>query len=241
MRVFECLDLFAGEGGAGRGYAEARSQAGSTFSVTGVDNSRARLSRYPYEAHLDDALAYLAAHGHKFDFIHASPPCTGYSRGTAAVPDRLDRYDRLIPAVRDVLLELGVPYVIENVEDARTELITPLTLCWTHFNEPGSVTDVDGTPLWMRRHRVFESNVPLLAAGTCWHPQTMQCAGAYGGARRDKIEARTVRKGGYVPSVPVMQTLLGTPWMSEKGCQLSIPPAYTEWLGWQILETGLGA
>lgn len=63
----------------------------------------------------------------------------------------------------------------------------------------------------------------------------MQCAGAYGGARRDKVEARTIRKGGYVPGTDVMRELLGTPWMSEKGCQLSIPPAYTEHIGAQLL------
>jgi hypothetical protein len=53
----------------------------------------------------------------------------------------------------------------------------------------------------MKRHRLFESNVPLWPAGELHHPKDMQCAGAYGGARRDKVEARTIRKGGYVPSV----------------------------------------
>ena len=49
------------------------------------------------------------------------------------------------------------------------------------------------------------------------------------------IEARTIRKGGYVPSVEVMRELLGTPWMSEKGCQLSIPPSYAEHVGVQLI------
>jgi hypothetical protein len=131
--------------------------------------------------------------------------------------------------------------VIENVEDAKRELDTPLTLCWTHFHRPGSVTDLDGTPLYMRRHRLFESNVPLLPAGECHHPAAMQCAGAYGGARRDPWEARHVRNGGYVPAHVVMRKLLGTEWMSEKGCFLSIPPVYAEWIGQQIIERGIEA
>lgn len=230
------LDLFSGEGGAGEGYRRAG------FCVSAVDNDRARLRNYYLDcdgaaAHYADALEFLAAGVDAYAFVHASPPCTGYSRGTVALPGRLDRYDRLIAATRDLLVASGVPYVIENVEGAKNELRTPLTLCWTMFRLPGSVTDDDGTPLWMRRHRLFESNLPLMGAGGCFHPAVeLQCAGAYGGARRDKIEARTVRHGGYVPAVPVMRELLGAPWMSEKGCQLSIPPAYTQHLGEQVLD-----
>lgn len=227
------LDLFCGEGGAGMGYSAAG------FDVEGVDDAPARLSRYPFQRNQGDALEFLEAHGHEYDVIHASPPCTGYSRGTAALPDRLERYDRLIPAVRDLLKASGKPFVIENVEDARGELQSPVTLCWTHFYAPGSIIDDDGTLLWMRRHRVFESNVPLMTL-QCEHPSRssgIQCAGAYGGARRCKVEAKTIRRGGYVPSYPMMQQLLRTPWMSEKGCQLSIPPAYSQFIGHQIMDT----
>jgi DNA (cytosine-5)-methyltransferase 1 len=224
------LDLFAGEGGAGQGYANAG------YEVFGVELDAARAKRYPLEHVIGDALSFAYQYGPEFDLIHASPPCTGYSRGTAALPDRLDRYARLIAVTREVLEGTGVPFIIENVEDAKRELVNPLTVCWTEFRLPGSVRDEDGTPLWMRRHRLFESNLTLWGAGGCVHPTGMQCAGAYGGARRDKVEARTIRKGGYVPSLRVMRELLGTPWMSEKGCQLSIPPAYTEFLGTQIKD-----
>lgn len=225
------LDLFCGEGGAGQGYADAG------WEVVGVDTDGKRLEHYPFEAHAGDALVYLAEHGHEFDAIHASPPCTGYSRGTAALPDRLDRYDRLIPAARDLLLATGKPYVIENVEDARRELRDPLRLCGFEFGL--TATDTDGTPLYMKRHRLFESNVMLFGAGGCpGHPQSdpRQIAGAYGGARRDKVEAREIRKGGYVPaSLDVLRDLLGAPWMTEKGCFLSIPPVYARHIGAQLL------
>lgn len=239
------LDLFAGEGGAGEGYWRAG------FCTDAVDRvpdrktwrgQAARLFRYPIHCarqHLivADAVEYLFRYGHEYAAVHASPTCTGYSRGTAALPDRLERYDRLIPVVRDVLLDLGAPYIIENVADARSELRDPVRLCWSEFNDPGSVLDVDGTPLQMERHRLFESNVPLSGAGGCRHAAGVQVAGSYGGGRRDAWEARHVRRGGYVPaSVDVQRALLGTPWMTEKGCQLSIPPAFTEHLGRQLVE-----
>jgi DNA (cytosine-5)-methyltransferase 1 len=222
------LDLFCGEGGAGMGYYRAG------FEVVGVDTSAARLKHYPFATVQADALVYALEHGHRYDAIHASPTCTGYSRGTAALPDRLERYDRLIAATREVLLAVGRPYVIENVADARPELRDPIMLCGRMFGL--SATDEDGTPLVMDRHRLFESSLPLTAPEHPKHDRTLQVAGSYGGARRDKDEARYVRKGGYVPSLSVQRELLGTPWMTGTGCKLSIPPAYTEFVGSQLRE-----
>ncbi len=223
------LDLFCGEGGAGMGYHQAG------FDVVGVDKDPARLERYPFDSVQADALEYAYEHGHQFDALHWSPTCTGYSRATAALPDRLERYDRLIGASREVARIVGRPYVIENVEDAGSELDTPVLLCGRMFGL--SATDTDGTPLVMDRHRLFESNVPLMVPPHLKHDRRQQVAGAYGGARRDKVEARTIRKGGYVPaSLDVLRALLETPWMSEKGCFLSIPPAYSQFIGEQLLE-----
>lgn len=222
------LDLFCGEGGAGMGYHRAG------FDVHGVDTDRARLVRYPFAWTAADALGYLLEHGSEYDAIHASPPCQGYTRGTVALPDREERYDRLIAATRAALIAVGRPWVIENVEGAKRELRTPVLLCGRMFGL--SATDDDGTPLVMDRHRLFECTELLLAPEHPTHDRTLQVAGSYSGARRDKHEARHVRKGGYVPSVDVQRDLLGTPWMSEKGCQLSIPPAYTEYLGRQLIE-----
>ena len=118
------LDAFAGEGGAGEGYRRAG------FCVTAIDNDRARLDLYPLPdcrgagRVIGDALAYLYDNVRHFAVVHASPTCTGYSRGTAALPGRLEKYDRLIPVVRDIVADQGVPYVIENVEDAGPELVT---------------------------------------------------------------------------------------------------------------------
>lgn len=210
-------------------------QAG--FDVVGVDTSAARLAKYPFESHQDDAVAYLLAHGHEYDAIHASPPCTGYSQGTVAIPDRMKRYDRLIGATREALLHLGVPYIIENVEGAKKELVNPIMLCGRMFNL--RATDTDGTPLVVDRHRLFEASPGIILTPPKKHrkhDRTLQVAG-YGGARRDKFEARNIRKGGYVPKdLTVLHAMLGTPWMSEEGCFLCIPPVYTKHLGTQLLE-----
>ena len=170
------LDLFCGEGGAGRGYDLAG------WDVYGVDNDPRRLALYPYPAHEGDALVFLEMFWRDFDAIHASPPCQGYSSGTAALPDRLERYDRLIAATRDLLKATGLPYVIENVEDARDELDHPVMLCGRMFGL-GAV-DTDGTPLVLDRHRLFETNVPLMLPPHPTHDRSVQVAGVYGGARR---------------------------------------------------------
>lgn len=226
------LDAFCGEGGAGYGY----SLAGDGTLVIGVDNDAARLARYPFPAVLGDAIESILILGPLVDLQHGSPTCTGYSRGTAAIPDRLDRYDRLIGVTRAAMQETGTPYVIENVADARPEMVGPVMLCWSMFHDPGSVIDTDGTPLTMRRHRLFETSFPIEAPRPCRHPRGVQVAGAYGGARRDAWEARHVRRGGYVPaSLDVLRALTGLPWATERGTFLSIPPAYTEHIGRQLI------
>lgn len=263
------LDLFAGEGGAGMGYHRAG------FDVYAVDNDATRLELNPFPSHLGDVIEVMAKliageavdFTHKdgrvewltladFDAGHGSPTCTGYSRGTAAIPDRFAKYDRLIPVTRALLIEAGLPYVIENVEDAGQELLNPALLCGRMFGL-GAIDD-DGTPLILDRHRLFESSITLTAPAhrkhsTKPHPATPRCrcgevhaqvAGVYGGARRDKFDARHVRKGGYVPpNLEVLRALNGTSWVSEKGAFLAIPPVYAEFVGLQLrasLLTDLG-
>lgn len=226
MRV---VDAFCGEGGAGEGYVRAGCE------VVGVDKDKGRLRHYPYESHKGDAIEFILKYGKDFDLGHGSPTCTGYSQGTVAIPDRVAKYDRLIGATREAFQTVGLNYVIENVEGAKRELRNPIMLCGRMFGL--TATDDDGTPLVLDRHRLFESNLFLYAPPHEKHDPTVQVAGAYGGARRDKWEARHVRGGGYVPrSLSVLRELLGTPWMSEKGCFLSIPPAYTQFIGEQLID-----
>lgn len=217
------LDLFCCAGGAGVGYHRAG------FDVVGVDNKPQK--HYPFEFHQADALVFLAENAHRFVAIHASPPCQIHSitkhSHSSAHPD-------LLEPTRAALIETGLPYVIENVEGA--PLIDPLTLCGTEFGLRAH--DVDGVPLALRRHRLFESNVWLMGAGGCSHDDT-QVAGSYTAGRHRKPEHRDnpARRGGYTPALPVRAELLGIDWpMNEYELAQAIPPAYTEWIGRQLMN-----
>lgn len=230
------LDLFCGEGGAAAGYIAAG------WDVVGVDLKDCS-QRYPGLFVKSDALAFLAQYGREYDAIHASPPCQGYSIATAGNPQARSRHQRMIAATRELLNVTGRPWVIENVAQAYMQMRDPIMLCGRMFGL--GANDEDGLPLVLDRHRLFESNVPLTAPE---HPRhgDEQVAGVYGGARRsskpdatpadDRYSARHERHGGYVPrSKRVQQALLGIDWMTVKGMQESIPPAYSEFVGHQLL------
>ncbi len=234
------LDLFCCEGGAGVGYARAG------YKVYGVDMMK-NGKRYPFAFLKGDALKVLEillsggmlTFTHKdgstetlalddFDLIHASPPCQGYTRGNAG---RETAWPRLIGPVRDLLAGTGLPYVIENVKDAEPEMILPVLLCGCMFDL--TTVDTDGVTLHLQRARLFETNFSLAKPRECDHSDHEWVAGAYGGARRDKYEAKYVRKGGYVPKDKgVVKALLGVEHdMTWNGLFESIPPAYTEYIG----------
>ena len=223
------LDLFSGAGGCARGYAAAG------FQVFGVDTNSARLRHYPYPHHRGDALEYAAAHGREFDVIHASPPCQLYSitrhTHSKAHPD-------LLAPTRDLLRGIGRPYVIENVPGA--PMPDAMVLCGTMFNLVA--TDLDGRQLYLRRHRLFESDMFLWPPDVCRCPvfaaRGWQCGGAYGGGSVDRAAA-SVRRGGYTPPASVARQLMGLD-LPQKHLNQAIPPAYTKWVGAQILDL-LGA
>lgn len=239
------LDLFCCEGGGAKGYEHAG------FDVYGVDLLPRFAKRYPgagfHAGDVIEVLCVLLAGGAieftrrdgtsewltlaDFAAVHASPPCQRYSITNAA---RRHDYPDLIGPTRDLLVQTGLPWVIENVVGA--PLVDPVSLSWPMFYRPGSVLDDDGTPLTMLRERLFESNLALVSPPARTVPGGAQIAGAYGGARRDKVEARTIRHGGYVPAKHVQERLLGIDWMTQHGLYQSLPPVYTAWIGLQIRQ-----
>src|SRR3989337_2338587 len=148
----KCLDLFCCGGGAGMGYHLAG------MEVVGVDIDPQ--PKYPFAFVQADALEYLAAHGHEFDFIHASPPCQKWSIITKC-GGNIDHPD-LIDPVRELLQRSGKPWVIENVPGS--PLRDPIMLCGTMFGLGTSRGYI------LRRHRYFE--IPALGhvlTPTCQH------------------------------------------------------------------------
>lgn len=247
MSALRVLDLCCCEGVGATGYMRAGAE------VYGVDMVARFARRYPGAGfHHGDGLAVLRTlldgiavtfvrpdgttvdlFLRNFDFIHASPPCQGYTRGNAG---KVTKWPKLIPDFRELLAQTGLPYAIENVEDAGPELKAPVALCGCMFGL--STIDTDGVRIHLRRPRLFETSWPLAAPRLCDHAGQEWVAGAYGGARRDKYEAKYVRKGGYVPpDKTVVQALLGVaPDLSVtwNGLFECIPPAYTEWVGLQV-------
>jgi DNA (cytosine-5)-methyltransferase 1 len=158
-------------------------------------------------------------------------------------------WPKLIPEVRDLFVETGLSYVIENVRDAGPEMLNPVGLCGCMFNL--RTHDADGEHLLLTRWRLFETNFPVTPPRDCDHSAGW-IAGAYGGSRRakrepgetlasvaprDRHEARYVRKGGYVPrSRDVLKALLGIEHdMTLRGMYESIPPAYAQHVGREAL------
>lgn len=137
------LDLFCGGGGASRGLANAG------FGVIGVDINPQ--PNYPFEFIQADATTIDLS---EVDFIWASPPCQRYSASTRGA-NRASKYPDLVPAIREKLSKVKVPWVIENVVGA--PLINPTMLCGTMFG------------LNLQRHRIFESNKTISAPGVCNH------------------------------------------------------------------------
>lgn len=210
------LDLFCGAGGCSMGYQRAG------FDVTGVDI--APMGRYPLPDLIqDDALAVLADLDFiaGFDAIHASPPCQHYT-SLRALSDR--QHPDLVGVVRDMLRETGKPYVIENVVGA--PLVDPIILC-------GSMFGLGHGDAILKRHRLFESNVPLTAP-------TDECkgrpvVGVYGtGGAWTRIAPGG---GGVKVSGPDAAQALGIDWTDyQPVLAQAIPPAYTEYIGRQLVR-----
>lgn len=204
------LDLFCCEGGAGMGYHMAG------FDVTGVDVEQQ--PRYPFAFVCDDALEYLAEHGGEYDAIHASPPCQAYSHLT---PDaHKSKYPKLIPQLREMLQQLGKPYVIENVAGARHELENPVMLCGSMFG------------LRTQRHRYFETNFHIAAPGACDHSLIPLLVTTASKASREKRFALGMKP----KSVKNAPAAYGIDWMSCEGLKECIPPAFTAFIGGSILK-----
>lgn len=212
------LDLFCGAGGAGVGYHRAG------FDVTGVD--LAPQPRYPFPIFTADALDFLAKHGQEYDAIHASPPCQAHSSLRALHPDR--EYPDLVAATRDALLAIGRPWVIENVVGA--PMAQSVTLCGSMFNL-GAVCR-DGAFHQLRRHRLFESSV-LLLSPSCAHRG--RPVGVYGNGGGNEGRAHLPGVNGYTGSASERREAMGIDWMRRDELSQAIPPAYTEYLGRQLL------
>jgi DNA (cytosine-5)-methyltransferase 1 len=204
------LDAFCCQGGAAWGYALAG------FRVVGVDKDPQ--PNYPFPFVQGDAVAYIREHGHLFDIGHGSPPCQRYS-----ATQRIMRNDHpdLIGPTREAFRAAGIPFVIENVEDALPELRDPVRLCGAAFG------------LRTYRHRLFEAGGGLVL------PQPAHARHIVLNAKMGRPWEETGRfyhAVGNFSGVEAVRRDMGVHWMTRDGIRECIPPAYTRWVGAHALR-----
>lgn len=219
------LDLFCGAGGATKGLQRAG------FHVTGVDIK-------PQPCYCGDAFIQRDAltvrpfsEMAEFDFIWASPPCQAHTTLKSMWNAR--EHTDLIPQTRELLKDSGVMWVMENVPGST--LGDCFFLCGSMFGL--GVKVYDG---WrqLRRHRWFESPMRPLVPRCAHSGATI---GIYGDHARDRRRKPGTRDRGVdFPDgqrVALARVALGIDWMDWGGLSQAIPPAYSEFIGRQVLAT----
>jgi DNA (cytosine-5)-methyltransferase 1 len=199
------LDLFCCQGGAGMGYHRAG------FDVTGVDLFPQ--PRYPREFIQADAVDYLLEHGHEYDAIHASPPCQAFTNAQKLMGNE---HPNFIDPIRELLLDLGKPFVIENVPGAPLE--SPFELCGAMFG------------LGTYRHRLFETNFYVDVPD---HPKHEHRTTKMG---RKPVDGEMMHVVGNFSGVAKAKEAMGIDWMTRDGLRESIPPAYTQHIGASLMN-----
>ena len=203
--------------------------------IVGVDNRPQ--ARYPFEFVQADALEYVAEHGREFDAIHASPPCQGYSimRNLPWLKDR--EYPLLIEPTEELLNATGKFSVIENVMGAH------LPAGWLYGT-------MFGLPCY--RHRAFAGNWFWLQPGHPTHRvvigsektnrprrgETFIFSDAEGSQRHPNPVNTEWRKthDGHAKGWRIAADAMGIDWMKREELTQAIPPAYTEYIGHELIK-----
>jgi len=207
------LDLFCGAGGAAMGYHQAG------FDVVGVDV--APQPRYPFGFHQADAMTYPLD---GFHVIHASPPCQDHS----TTKDLGARHGTgwMLAATRDRLAALNIPWVVENVKTAplarQADLFGAhgLELCGCMFPQLRGL---------LYEARLFETSHGIPQPPHYLHKWSQTKMG------RPPQPGECMQVTGHFSDVPEAQRRMSIAWMTQGELAQAIPPAYTEYIGRQML------
>jgi DNA (cytosine-5)-methyltransferase 1 len=221
------LDLFCGAGGAAMGYHRAG------FDVVGVDIEPQ--PHYPFEFYQADVMEILpeipSGLWGPFHAIHASPPCPRYSVLRHANVTKGSDHPDLVDVTRELIEATGLPWVMENVPGAPMDPM--VVLC-------GSMFGLGSGERQLRRHRLFETSFVLLQRD-CQHRG--EAIGVYGGGPVGRYRFENGirkglkgRRGGYQGRMEERREAMGIDWMSSTELNNAIPPAYTEFIGAQLLQ-----
>lgn len=215
---YRILDVFCCAGGASGGYARAG------FDMIGVDLQDQ--PNYQFAFYKANALDYLSMLRDtkdqgiplNLDAIHASPPCQAHTALTKGTNAKTHSYLDLIPETRHLLDQIGLPYIIENVEQSTVR--PDLKLCGEMFG------------LRVLKHRLFE-----ISGFEVTQPEHIKHKGRAAGWRHgSKPEApyyvSVYGTGGSRGTIDDWREAMEMPWAGKKR-ELSeaIPPAYCEYIG----------
>jgi DNA (cytosine-5)-methyltransferase 1 len=211
------LDLFCKAGGGAMGYWRA-----GFHDITGVDHEPQK--NYPFYFVQADVFEWCAENDlSQFDLIHASPPCQKYTRMNRGLLQSLGmakKHPDYIELMREILKHYD--YVMENVTGA--PLNDYFILCGSMFG------------LLVRRHRLFESN-RFIMIPECQHEKQK---GEFPALHRLQGSANVVGCYGHGrgagDNVALWKKAMGIAWMNRPELAEAIPPAYTEWIGKELLK-----
>lgn len=191
------------------------------FDVVGVDV--ADQPNYPFTFVQHDALTLPRSFYMRADAFHASPPCQGYSWAAKRWTEVERAY--LIEPTRELLRSTGKPYVMENVPGAPLE--NPFRLCGEMFG------------LNVIRHRNFETNFPVIVPAHRPHKKPIKRLARDGSGRTVQRSAycTVAGHGGESDSFRLedWQAAMGIDWTSKGELCEAIPPAYTRYIGEQLM------
>lgn len=191
------------------------------FDVLGVDIVPRPTYPLPFR-HGDalDALRDVLAGRLEADAIHASPPCQAtctLTKGTNAARGYV--YPDLYDEVRELMESTGLPGVIENPA-ARADMV----LCGEMFS------------LGVIRHRRFEL-INWTATAPAHKKHRGRVRGWRHGVWHDGPYIAAYGRGGGKGNVAEMQSAMGITWTDvHEELTEAIPPAYTEYVGDQLLR-----
>lgn len=223
------LDLFCKAGGASKGYSDAG------FDVYGVDIEHQPNYMHPGKFIKSDAIIFLKKYGHLFDVIAASPPCQAFSRSTSIWKAKGYEYPDMIGEVREAIEATGLPGIIENVPQApirpdiilRGDLFDLKVIRVRHFELIN----------WMG----FSPQLPVLK-GSC---RTGDYVSVFGKGKWRNTNNRTLEQRKITYTLPewrkktVRETwayAMGIDWyMKDTELANAIPPAYTKYIGEQLI------